>query len=233
MKKILGTVLSLTLFLGTVYGQDAVDCRAIGETSTDVNLQDAVYDQNIQVLYSIADVRIGSRDPDRSGRSEYTAPSGFSILGHAIHRNGHNSGVYHDETIQPGRLSYESSVMASLHDALRRGVAEGVLNVENQDEQSGSPDSSAIEYAKFLREFEAIYRFVADTHAAISFNWWADSESFVHGAHLVACATVTLRKDATEEDAARVTNAILFAIEKGESADVFELITTVIAEPER
>ena len=186
------------------------------------------YGDTIEEQFDIADVRIGSRDADRSGSAQYTAPSGFTILGHSIHRVGHHSGVSHVDTTQPGRLTYQSSAMASLRDVLRRGFLDGTLSMSDNESSSATGASGTAEYLKFLRNFEARYHFVADTHASITFSWFADSKSFDHGAHLVAHATIRLRKAATEADAERAAELIRFALDSNERAEVFELIDSAL-----
>ena len=184
----------------------------------------ASYGETIEQRLDIADIRIGSRDADRSDSATYTAPTGFVILGHTIHRTGHHSGVSHVETKQPGRLTYENSAMASLRDVLRQGFINGTLSTATGEDKSDSSGSAILEYIGFLKTFEARYRFVADTHASISFSWFVDSKSFDHGAELKAHATIKLQRAATEADAARSAELIRFAIQSGESAQVFDLI---------
>ena len=189
------------------------------------------YGDTTEERLHIADIRIGSRDADRRGVATYTAPSGFTILGHSIQRSGHHSGVSHRETTQPGRLTYENTAMASLRDVLREGFVKGALTTNTDQGASKSEGSAISEYVDFLRSFDGKYRFVADTHGSISFDWFVDSKSFDHGARLEAHATIKLQKAATAADAERATDIIRFAIQSGESAQAFELMDKALGVP--
>ena len=251
MGRLLIALLGALLGAGTAMGQDAVDCGGINERPAEIPTDEVSYSQTTEVLVGIADVRLRMRDSDLSEQTEYTAPRGFAILGHEIHQYGHHSGVSHYQTTQPDRLSNETSAMESLREGLRTGVMQGILLTGYRDENSSDPEiddatgeitltayrvdpvEAVIQYADFLREFEARYHFVADTPAEVTFDWYADSETLQHGAELTACATVTLRRDATADDAARAASVILYAIEAGESTDVYELIDAALGVPRR
>ena len=185
------------------------------------------YGEILETEFDIADIRIGSKDADRKGTSTYTAPSGWVILNHEIHREGHHSGISLVEYSQPGRLSYESSAMASLYDQLRQGFLSGKL-ITKTERTSEESASASIRYAKFIKSFDARYRFVADTHASISFSWFVDSKSFEHGAKLIATAKIKLQRLATVAEAERAAEAIKFAIEHDENTEIFELMEQIL-----
>ena len=246
MGRLLTVLLGVFFGAGTAMGQDAVDCGDLNGAPAQIPSDEVGYGQTTDVLVGIADVRLRMRDSDLSERTEYAAPPGFTVLGHEIHQTGHHSGVSHDRTTQPGRISNETGAMESLLDALRTGVMQGILLTGDRDEDSGDPEiddstgeitltsyrvdpaEAAIRYADFLNEFEARYNFVADTPAQLSFDWYADSETLQHGAELSACATVTMRRDATADDAARAASVIQYAIEAGEPTDVYQLIDAAL-----
>ncbi|MCY3676868.1 MAG: hypothetical protein OXH66_04625, partial [Gemmatimonadetes bacterium] len=173
------------------------------------------YGEILEVRFDIANVRIGSRDRNHNSTATYTAPLGFIILGHEIHREGHHSGVSLLETTQPGRLTYESGAMASLREEVRRGFIGGILSGGDDDDPSEIDGSATVEYLNFLKRFHADYRFVANTHATIEFSWFAHSRTFDHGAELTAHATIQLQRAATEADAERAAEIIRFAIAMG------------------
>ena len=187
-------------------------------------IKKASYGDLIVVSFDIASMRIGSSDADRSGTAEYVAPAGFSILKHGIEYSGHHSGVSHTQTVQPGRLSYESSAMVSLHDAIRKGFAGGKLFIGNEEKESRGSAMTARKYGRFLKKFEAQYQFVSDTHSSISFRWFVDSDNMRHGASLKASATITLQKTASEADAERAARMIRYAIKVDERSTVFDLM---------
>jgi len=179
--------------------------------------------------FDICNVRLGSRDRDRSGSSTYTAPSGYRILGHRIHRSGHHSGTSHKSTSQPGMLTYASEAIIDLNQSIREGFAKGAFDISDYK----GDGSAAAKYSKFMKDFHASYRFIADTNARITFRWYADSKSYDHGAHNVSKAVVRLEKAATEEDARRATEVIKFAIEMGEKNDIIDLMKIALnVEPE-
>ena len=251
MRSLLTALSGVLLGAGTAMGQEAVDCGELNGAPAQLPSDEVGYGQSTEVLVGIADVRLRRRDSDLRESTEYAAPPGFTVLGHEIHQSGHHSGVTHDQTTQPGRISNETGAMESLLDALRTGVMQGILLTGDGDEDSGDPEiddstgeitltsyrvdpaEAAIRYADFLNEFEARYNFVADTPARVSFDWYADSETLQHGAELTACATVTLRRDATADDAARAASVIQYAIEAGESTDVYGLIDAALGVPGR
>ena len=186
------------------------------------------YRIRIEERFDIANIRIDSQDADRSGSTTYTAPMGFTILGHSIVRRRHHSGVSHVGTEKPGRLIYGSSAMVSLREVLRRGFLVGTLSSTDEEISSGDVGRATASYLDFLTSFEARYHFVADTHASITFAWFADFKSFDHGAHLIAHAQITLQKSATEADAERATEIIRFALESVERTEVFELMDSAL-----
>ncbi|MYG28482.1 MAG: hypothetical protein F4213_21105 [Boseongicola sp. SB0677_bin_26] len=192
----------------------------LAQTGVDTQFDKVQIGQVIEERFDIADIRIGSRDADKSDNSTYTAPIGFTILGHRIFREGHHSGVRHISTINPGKLSYESSAVISLMDAVRKGFVEGLLTSDSSNDAL----SGAKQYANFLKQFDGKYKFVAETHASITFRWHVDSKSFDHGAALKAHAIVRLQKSATESDVRRATELIRYALESGERHAVLELI---------
>ena len=194
------------------------------EAAEQVEAEDATYGQRIDVHFGIASLRIGSNQPDQGGIATYTAPAGFSIIGHEIHYDGFHSGVVHHEAVQPGRLAYESSAYVTLTDTIRKGVIEGRLSI---GDKSGVA-VGAKEFADFLKRFEAKYKFVADTHGSISFRWWAHTKWASHGSAIRASATITIQKRASEDDARRAAEAILFALEIGERSNVFQLMDSVL-----
>ena len=243
MGRLLTALLGAFLGAGTAMGQETVDCGRIGALPRGLPTDQVAYGQTTEIVVGIADVRLRTRDSDMFERTEYTAPVGFTILGHEIRQAGHHSGVSHDQTTQPERISNETGAMESLLDALQTGVMQGILLTGAGDGNSRAPaidDSTgeiataafranpALEFANFLREFEARYNFVADTPAGVSFDWYADSDTLQHGSELTACAIVTLRRDATAVDAARIASVIRYAIETGESSDVYELIDATL-----
>ena len=246
MGRLLTALLGALFGMGTAMGQGAVDCAALGWLPAGIPVDEAAYGQTTEVMVGIADVRLRMRDSDLFEQTEWSAPPGFTILGHEILQSGHHSGVTHNETTQPGRLSSETGAMESLLDALRTGVMQGILLTGSQDEASDAPaidDSTgeititasrpnpaeaALEFANFLREFEDRYNFVDDTPAGLVFDWYADSETLQHGSELSACAAVTLQREATADDAARMATVIQYAIEAGESADAWELLDVAL-----
>lgn len=197
---------------------------AVNAMAQSSDLEQAHHGDAVEVHFDIANVRIGSRDADRSGSTTYTAPTGFTILGHEIHRQGFHSGVSHVETTQPGHLTYENRAVVSLTDAIRRGFVDGSLSLTDDESSSAVGDDATGQYLDFLRRFEADYRFVANTNATVTFSWFVDSKSFVHGAALQATAVIRLQRAATESDADRATELIRFALESDEKAAVFELM---------
>lgn len=182
-------------------------------------LTEADYGEVVEIKIHLVKASIGSSSEDRGGTEKYTAPSGFVVLDHQLIHTGHHSGISHVETIQPGRLSYESSAFLSLKEALRQGFAEGTLVAEGTSSAEG-----AAGFGKFLKRFDARYRFVADTHGSVSFRWYLDSETFSHGARIDASAVIRLQKAATDADAERAADIIRYAIEQKEQQDVFELM---------
>lgn len=188
-------------------------------------LEKLSYGETLDVRYDICNIRIGSRDADRSDYSTFSAPIGYRILGHKINRKGHHSGTSAVQTTQAGELSYGSEAMVNLENAIRQGFLKGKFE---SDESSNYDSNAAMNYAKFKKKFYAKYKFVANTNAKIKFKWFVDSDSFNHGAENRSYAIITLEKVATSEDAYRAADLIKFAIESDESSNIFELMKVAL-----
>lgn len=183
------------------------------------------YGEEIIVRHSIAKGDFGSSSADRNERSTYSAPFGMAILSHDIYWSGHHSSASHVETRQAGQLTYETGVMARLMDSVVGGFLKGSLEYKGAKILGAD---AAGRFADFRREFQASYRFVADTNATISFKWTTNTKNGRHGAKINAYADINLVKMATTDQAQQAIDVIKFTMQSGQASDVFELINKVL-----
>lgn len=176
--------------------------------------------------FTIAKASIGNSDADRNGTSTYSAPSGYRILSHQIEvsDDSHHYAVSHVSTTQPGELSFDTEVMSEIYNKIKQGFAAGKFHYEEGGGGSSGSGSIAANYARFLRDFEASFKFFAKTNSQAKFFWAIDSRTWEHGAKIDAYAVLKLEKVPTETDAKRALEAIKFVLETDLTEDIMDLI---------
>lgn len=183
------------------------------------------YGEEIIVRHGIAKGDFGSSSADRNERSTYSAPFGMAILSHDIQWSGHHSSASHVETRQAGQLTYETGVLARLMEAVTDGFLKGSLDYKGKKIIGAD---AAGKFSEFQREFQANYRFAADTNAKVTFKWTTNTKNGRHGAKIKAHANIRLLKMGTAEQAQQAIDVIKFVMKTGESKDIFELINKVL-----
>lgn len=183
------------------------------------------YGEEVIVHHSIAQGDFGSSSADRDERSTYSAPFGMAILSHDIQWSGHHSSASHVETRQAGQLTYETGVLAKLMESVTDGFLKGALEFKGKKIVDAD---AAGKFAEFRREFQASYRFAADTNAKVTFKWTTNTKNGRHGAKINADAEIRLVKMATAEQAQQAIDVIKFVIQTGQAKDVFDLINKVM-----
>lgn len=183
------------------------------------------YGEEVIVSHSIASGDFGSSSADRNEMSTYSAPFGVAILSHDIQWSGHHSSASHVETRQAGQLTYETGILARLMETVTDGFLKGAL--EYKGKKLIDADAAG-KFAEFRRDFQASYRFAADTNAKITFKWTTNAKNGRHGAKIHAFAEIQLIKMATADQAQQAIDVIKFVMQTGQTKEVFELINKVI-----
>lgn len=169
------------------------------------------------VNFDITNVRLRSSSADQSGETTYTAPPGYSIVEQKIHfRSRMNAGTSVRVVTQPDQLSYEHEVVLALMESIRAAAIAG---------DAGAGDARATQIEEFLR---SNYRLRADTHASVTYAWYADSEFGRYGAENDSYARITIESIPTASDVERATALIKAAMERGEGVDVLRVLTDAL-----
>lgn len=183
------------------------------------------YGEEVIIRHGIAEGDFGSKSADRNERSIYAAPFGMAVLSHDIHWSGHHSSASHVETRQAGQLTYETGVLAKLMESITDGFLKGALEYKGKKIVDAN---AAGKFSEFRREFQASYRFAADTNAKVTFKWTTNTTWGSNGARINAYADIRLVKMATADQAQQAIDVIKFIMQTGQSKDVFDLINKVL-----
>lgn len=177
------------------------------------------------IKITIAKGRWNSKSKDRNEIAVYTAPAGLVILGHEVIRTGHYSSASWVKTDQAGSIGLETGAVGRLVEKMREGLLKGSLTIKGKKIVDADGTS---EYAKFIKEFSASFKFYAATRSAITFRWTTNTTWGSNGASIDAHAYVQLMKVSTEEDAERALEVIRFAIESGLPTDLMNLLGSTL-----
>lgn len=124
----------------------------------------------------------------------------------------------HVETRQAGQLTYETGILAKLMESVTHGFLKGALEFKGKKIIDAD---AAGKFAEFRRDFQANYRFAADTNANVTFRWTTNTKNGRHGAKINEEAQILLVKMATSDQAQQAIDVIKFVIQSGQSKDMF------------